>query len=63
MIACKEAVFAGHKRMLRLYEKYCSQTDIQPVYFGEFDDIEYDCAESGVAPAEKVGEASCAEGF
>ena len=60
MLGCKEAVFTGHKRMLKLYEKYCAEMSPGcPMYWGDEEEPEL----ASVPKAQNKNEASCADGF
>ena len=60
MIAVKEAVYAGHKRMLFCYEKYCQEAEIE-AYWGEEEEHEGELEE--VIAAEETHEADCEDEF
>ena len=58
MIACKPAVFARHKIMLRLYEKYCHELEISPYWESEDDE-----QQTGIQVADATNEADVADEF
>ena len=59
MLAVKDAVYANHTNMLRLYEKYCSEAETM-AYWGEDDD---DDAMEELAPADATNEQDCVDEF
>ena len=58
MLGVKRAVYDRHKTMLRLYEKYCEEAEIEK-YWGDDDDQSLE----DIAPAAHVSEDDCDEGF
>ena len=60
MIAVKSVVFDRHKRMFRLYEKYCEEASLTTYWPDAGSD---DDEEVGLAPADDTKEVDCDEGF
>ena len=61
MLAVKEAVFARHKKMFKLYEEHCNALQPgAPMYWDDTDEV---LDASVVTEAPDVKEASCADGF
>lgn len=61
MLAVKDAVFARHKKMLKLYEQHCNLLQPgAPMYWGNTDEL---LDPAVIAEAPDVEEASCADGF
>ena len=65
MIAVKEVVYARHRDMFRLYERYCHQASMRDLYFndGEDDDSETEDEHPPVVDADDTNEADCDDGF
>ena len=59
MIAVKSTVYDNHKKMLRLYEKYCVEASTVP-YWGECEEVE-DLTK--ILPADPTNEPDCDDGF
>ena len=60
MLAVKPAVFENHKKMLRLYEKYCSEANAMPYWGGESDEEE---VPDYIVAAEPTNEPDCEDCF
>ena len=60
MIAVKDSVYQNHKKMLRLYEKYCGEADTTPYWGADSDD---DGVMEDMDPAEDPQEEDCDDGF
>ena len=60
MFAAKTAVYANHKNMLRLYEKYCDEAETAP-YWGDDNADDVDMEE--LEPAEDPNEDDCDDEF
>ena len=60
MLAVKDAVYQNHKKMLRLYEKYCEEAGTTPYWGSDSDD---EGAMEDIDPAEDPQEEDCDDEF
>jgi len=62
MLAVKEAVYKGHKRMLHLYEKFCDEAEVEK-YWGDDEDEDEEVVQEDIPPAAETNEADCEDEF